>query len=71
MKALIEKTQEKNRGRLKNNILLHLLDLVLIELTVKDIPNSPKQKTGLNHNVGTVVDYLLPNTNSSKNNNPM
>ena len=35
---------ESNRGRMKDNVLAPLLDAGLIELTIPDIPNSPKQK---------------------------
>lgn len=47
LKALMETVGEKNRGRMKENILQHLLDAGVIEPTVLDVPNSPKQKYAL------------------------
>ena len=44
LKELMEKTKEKNRGRIKNNVLQHLCESGLVEPTIKDVPNSPKQK---------------------------
>ena len=44
LKELMEKTKEKNRGRIKNNVLQHLCESGLAEPTIKDVPNSPKQK---------------------------
>lgn len=43
----MESVGESNRGRMKDNILLPLLDAGLIKLTIPDIPNSPKQKYAL------------------------
>ena len=47
LKELMEKTKEKNRGRIKNNVLQHLCESGLVEPTIKDVPNSPKQKYAL------------------------
>ena len=47
LKKLMEKTKEKNRGRIKNNVLQHLCESGLVEPTIKDVPNSPKQKYAL------------------------
>ena len=44
LKELMEKTKEKNRGRIKNNVLQHLCESGLVEPTIKDVPNSPKRK---------------------------
>lgn len=44
LKVIMESVGESNRGRIKNNILEPLLSSGLIELTIPDIPNSPKQK---------------------------
>lgn len=44
LKVLMESVGESNRGRMKDNILVPLLDAGLIKLTIPDIPNSPKQK---------------------------
>ena len=50
LKKLMEKTKEKNRGRIKNNVLQHLCESGLVEPTIKDVPNSPKQKYTLTDN---------------------
>ena len=50
LKELMEKTKEKNRGRIKNNVLQHLCESGLVEPTIKDVPNSPKQKYSLTDN---------------------
>ena len=50
LKELMEKTKEKNRGRIKNNVLQHLCESGLVEPTIKDVPNSPKQKYALTDN---------------------
>ena len=50
LKELMEKTKEKNRGRIKNNVLQHLCESGLVEPTIKDVPNSPKQKYTLTDN---------------------
>ena len=47
LKVIMESVGESNRGRIKNNILEPLLSSGLIELTIPDIPNSPKQKYAL------------------------
>ena len=47
LKELMEKTKEKNRGRIKDNVLQHLCESGLVEPTIKDVPNSPKQKYSL------------------------
>ena len=47
LKVLMESVGESNRGRMKDNILVPLLDAGLIKLTIPDIPNSPKQKYAL------------------------
>ena len=44
LKVLMESVGESSRGRMKKNVLVPLLDAGLIELTIPDIPNSPKQK---------------------------
>ena len=44
LKELMEQTKEKNRGRIKENVLQHLCESSLVEPTIKDVPNSPKQK---------------------------
>ena len=44
LKELMKKTKEKNRGRIKNNVLQHLCESGLVEPTIKDVPNSPKRK---------------------------
>ena len=44
LKVIMESVGESNRERIKNNILEPLLSSGLIELTIPDIPNSPKQK---------------------------
>lgn len=44
LKALMETVGEKNRGRMKENILQHLMESGIIEPTIADVPNSPKQK---------------------------
>ena len=41
---LMEQTGEKNKNRFRQNELRPLLDAGLIELTIPDNPNSPKQK---------------------------
>ena len=50
LKELMEKTKEKNRGRIKNNVLQHLCESGLVEPTIKNVPNSPKQKYALTDN---------------------
>ena len=50
LKELMEKTKEKNRGRIKDNVLLYLCESGLVEPTIKDVPNSPKQKYALTDN---------------------
>ena len=47
LKVIMESVGESNRGRIKKNILEPLLSPGLIELTIPDIPNSPKQKYAL------------------------
>jgi DNA-binding PadR family transcriptional regulator len=47
VKELMEKTKEKNRGRIKDNVLQHLCESGLVEPTIKNVPNSPKQKYAL------------------------
>lgn len=47
LKVLMESVGESNRGRMKDNVLAPLLDAGLIELTIPDSPNSPKQKYAL------------------------
>ena len=47
LKELMEQTKEKNRGRIKENVLQHLCDTSFVEPTIKDVPNSPKQKYAL------------------------
>ena len=47
LKVLMQSVGESNRGRMKDNVLAPLLDAGLIELTIPDIPNSPKQKYAL------------------------
>ena len=44
---LMEQTGEKNKNRFRQNELRPLLDAGLIELTIPDNPNSPKQKYAL------------------------
>ena len=44
LKVLMGSAGESNRGRMKENLLVPLLDAGLIELTIPDSPNSPKQK---------------------------
>ena len=44
---LMEQTGEKNKNRFRQNELRPLLDAGLIELTIPDSPNSPKQKYAL------------------------
>ena len=44
LKVIMESVGESNRGRMKNIILEPLLSYGLIELTIPDIPNNPKQK---------------------------
>ena len=41
---LMEQTGEKNKNRFRQNVLRPLVDAGLIELTIPDSPNSPKQK---------------------------
>jgi predicted transcriptional regulator len=47
LKVIMKSVGESNRGRIKNNILEPLQSSGLIELTIPDIPNSPKQKYAL------------------------
>lgn len=47
LKTLMQLIGETNRGRFKNNIMRHILDAGFIEPTIKDNPNSPKQKYAL------------------------
>ena len=47
LKELMEKTKEKNRGRIKDNVLQNLCESGLVEPTIKDVPNGPKQKYAL------------------------
>lgn len=47
LKMLMEATGEKNRSRLKNNVLKHLIESGVITPTITDIPSSPKQKYAL------------------------
>ena len=47
LKVLMESVGESNRGRMKENILVPLSDAGLIELTIPDTPNSPKQQYAL------------------------
>ena len=44
LKMLKEATGEKNRSRMKNNVLKHLIESGVIAPTIADIPSSPKQK---------------------------
>jgi ATP-dependent DNA helicase RecG len=44
LKMLMEATGEKNRSRLRNNVLRLLIESELIAPTVADIPSSPKQR---------------------------
>ena len=44
---LMEQTGEKNKNRFRQNVLRPLVDAGLIELTIPDSPNSPKQKYAL------------------------
>ena len=41
---------EKNKSRFRQTILKPLIDPGLIEPTIKDVPNSPKQKYALTDN---------------------
>ena len=47
LKVLMESVGESNRGRMKENVVVPLSDAGLIELTIPDIPNSPKQQYAL------------------------
>ena len=47
LKMLMEFVGESNRGRMKENVLVPLSDAGLIELTIPDTPNSPKQQYAL------------------------
>ncbi len=59
LKELMEKTKEKNRGRIKNNVLQHLCESGLVEPTIKDVPNSPKQKYTLTDNGREKLQTIL------------
>ena len=41
---LMDCAGEKNKNRFRQTILKPLVDTGLVELTIKDVPNSPKQK---------------------------
>ena len=45
--SIMDAVGEKNRSRLRQNILSPLLEAGLVEPTIKDVPNSPKQKYAL------------------------
>jgi DNA-binding HxlR family transcriptional regulator len=47
LKVLMESVGESNRGRMRENVLVPLSDAGLIELTIPDTPNSPKQQYAL------------------------
>ena len=59
LKELMEKTKEKNRGRIKNNVLQHLCESGLVEPTITDVPNSPKQKYTLTDNGREKLQTIL------------
>ncbi|MBR2114052.1 MAG: putative DNA binding domain-containing protein [Prevotella sp.] len=59
LKELMEKTKEKNRGRIKNNVLQHLCESGLVEPTIKNVPNSPKQKYALTDNGREKLQTIL------------
>jgi ATP-dependent DNA helicase RecG len=44
---LMDCTGEKNKSRFRQTILKPLVDTGLVEPTIKDVPNSPKQKYAL------------------------
>ena len=44
---LMDCAGEKNKSRFRQTILKPLVDIGLVELTIKDVPNSPKQKYAL------------------------
>ena len=47
---LMDCAGEKNKSRFRQKILKPLVDTGLVEPTIKDIPNSPKQKYALTDN---------------------
>ena len=47
---LMDCAGEKNKSRFRQTILKPLVDTGLVEPTIKDIPNSPKQKYALTDN---------------------
>jgi ATP-dependent DNA helicase RecG len=47
---LMDCAGEKNKSRFRQTILKHLVDTGLVEPTIKDVPNSPKQKYALTDN---------------------
>lgn len=44
LRSLMQLTGDTNRGRFKNNVLSHILDAGLVEPTITENPNSPKQR---------------------------
>ena len=47
---LMDCAGEKNKSRFRQTILKPLVDTGLVEPTIKDVPNSPKQKYALTDN---------------------
>ena len=47
---LMDCAGEKNKSRFRQTILKPLVDIGLVEPTIKDVPNSPKQKYALTDN---------------------
>ena len=60
--SLMEAVGEKNRSRYRQNILKPLMDGDIIEQTIKDIPNSPKQKYALTNKGKELLNKIAEGT---------
>ena len=60
--SLMEAVEEKNRSRYRQNILKPLMDGDIIEQTIKDIPNSPKQKYALTNKGKDLLNKIAEGT---------
>ena len=60
--SLMEAVGEKNRSRYRQNILKPLMDGDIIEQTIKNIPNSPKQKYALTNKGKELLNKIAEGT---------
>ena len=56
---LMDCAGEKNKSRFRQTILKPLVDTGLVEQTIKDVPNSPKQKYTLTDNGREKLQTIL------------